>query len=73
MAVLGDQKSGMNIETPEKLLRDLFRQEFASAMAGAGGRTYQFIAQIDGTTVFNKMISEAQLRRTSSGRSPFEL
>jgi hypothetical protein len=27
LAVLGDQKSGMNIETPEKLLRQIMREE----------------------------------------------
>lgn len=31
MAVLGDQRSGNNIETPEKLLRQIFREESGSS------------------------------------------
>lgn len=38
MAILGDQKSGMNIETPEKLLREIMRQEL-------GNRQGQIIIQ----------------------------
>lgn len=30
-AILGDQKSGMNIETPERLLRDIVREEAGNA------------------------------------------
>lgn len=35
MAVLGDQKNGRNLETPEGLMRQIFREELDSA----GGRT----------------------------------
>lgn len=70
LAVLGDQKSGTNIETPEKLLRDLFRQEFAAAM---GGGTYHFTAQLNRRTIFDEIIEEAKLRQMSSGNNPFEL
>lgn len=43
------------------------------SLLGSGDKTYQFVAQIDGRTVFNQIISEAQLRRASSGNNPFEL
>lgn len=32
LAVLGDQRSGTNIETPESLMRQVFREEMASAL-----------------------------------------
>lgn len=44
-----------------------------SAATGNQNRMYQFVAQIDGTTVFNKVIREGQMRQVSSGRNPFEL
>ena len=44
-----------------------------SAAMGNQNRTYQFVAQIDGTTVFNKVIREAQMHQVSSGRNPFDL
>ena len=31
MAILGDQKSGTNIETPERLLRQIYREENGNA------------------------------------------
>lgn len=71
MAVLGDQKQGTNIETPEKLLRSIIREEL-------GGRNntnnkYQFTANINRRTLFDEMITEAMMRQASSGRNPFEL
>ena len=40
-AILGDQTSGLNIETPERLLRQIIRQEIAPvrAMSGSAGTT----------------------------------
>ena len=40
-AILGDQTSGLNIETPERLLRQIIRQEIAPvrAMRGSAGTT----------------------------------
>lgn len=66
-AVLGDQKQGRNIETPEALLRQIVREE-----SGSGGQ-YRFTATINRRTLFDELITEAKLRQTTSGRNPFEL
>jgi len=71
LAVLGDQKQGNNIETPEALLRKIFREETAGRQTGGGD--YRFIAQINRRTIFDEIIDEAKLRRSTSGRNPFEL
>ena len=70
LAVLGDQKQGNNIETPEALLRKIVREE--SGVQQSGGNV-RFTAQINRRTVFDEIIEEAKLRRDTSGRNPFEL
>ena len=71
LAVLGDQKQGNNIETPEALLRKIVREETGGQQSGGGD--YRFVAQINRRTVFDEIIEEAKLRRDTSGRNPFEL
>lgn len=71
LAVLGDQKSGNNIETPEALLRKIVREETAGRQTGGG--SYRFTAQINRRTLFDEMMKEAQMRRDTSGRNPFEM
>ena len=70
LAVLGDQKQGNNIETPEALLRKIVREETGGQQSGGN---YRFIAQINRRAVFDEIIEEARLRRDTSGRNPFEL
>lgn len=69
LAVLGDQKQGNNIETPEALLRKIVREESGQQSGG----DYRFTAQINRRTIFDEIIDEAKLRRDASGRNPFEL
>ena len=71
LAVLGDQKQGNNIETPEALLRKIVREETAGRQAGGG--SYRFTAQSNRRTLFDEMMKEAQMRRDTSGRNPFEM
>lgn len=71
LAVLGDQKQGNNIETPEALLRKIVREESGGQQNGGGN--VRFTAQINRRTVFDEIIEEAKLRRSTSGRNPFEL
>lgn len=71
LAVLGDQKQGNNIETPEALLRKIVREETAGRQAGGG--SYRFTAQINRRTLFDEMMKEAQMRRDTSGKNPFEM
>lgn len=70
LAVLGDQKQGNNIETPETLLRKIVREETGGQQSSGN---YRFTAQINRRTVFDEIIEEAKLRRDTSGRNPFEL
>lgn len=70
LAVLGDQKQGNNIETPEALLRKIVREESSGQQSNGN---YRFTAQINRRTVFDEIIEEAKLRRDTSGRNPFEL
>lgn len=71
LAVLGDQKQGNNIETPEALLRKIVREETGGQRTGGG--SYRFTAQINRRTLFDEMMKEAQMRRDTSGRNPFEM
>lgn len=71
MAVLGDQKRGTNLETPESLLRQIVREETAGQRSG-GGR-YTFVGQINRRTLFEEVIEEAKVRQLSNGKNPFEL
>lgn len=70
LAVLGDQKQGNNIETPEALLRKIVREESGGQQSNGNVR---FTAQINRRTIFDEIIEEAKLRRDTSGRNPFEL
>lgn len=38
-----------------------------------GGGSYRFTAQINRRTLFDEMMKEAQMRRDTSGRNPFEM
>lgn len=69
LAVLGDQKQGNNIEAPEALIRKIVREESGSSSGG----DYRFTAKINRRTIFDEIIDEAKLRRSTSGRNPFEL
>ena len=71
MAMLGDQRHGNNIETPEALLRKIVREE--SGQRNPYGGSYTFIGQVNRRVLFEEMIDEAKLRQTVSGRNPFEL
>jgi phage-related protein/predicted nucleic acid-binding Zn-ribbon protein len=70
VAVLGDQRKGTNIETPENLLRKIVREE-TGRNTGKGG-SYRFTAQINRRTLFDEMINEAKMRRIQTGNNPFE-
>lgn len=69
LAVLGDQKSGRNLEAPEDLIRQIVREESGSGQNG----NYRFTAQINRRTIFDEVIDEAKLRQSTTGRNPFEL
>ena len=68
MAVLGDQKSGNNIEAPESLIRRIVREESGNGK----GSTYNVTAQVNRRTLFDLVLEEGKVRRTVTGRNPFE-
>lgn len=71
MAVLGDQKHGTNIETPENLLRQIMREELGKINTSGSG-TYEFTAQINRRTLFDEVIKEGKLRKKTTGRNAFQ-
>lgn len=71
LAVLGDQKRGNNLETPESLLRQIVREE--SRKGQEGGNTYNVTVNASGRKLLDIIISEAEMRRNRNGKNPFEL
>ena len=67
MAVLGDQRHGNNIETPEDLLRKVVREE--TGRGNGNGATYHFVAQLNGQTLFEQFVSQAQLNQMATGQN----
>lgn len=67
LAVLGDQRSGNNIEAPEGLIRKIIREE-----SGGKASTYRFVAQLDRKIIFDETISEGKLRQMQTGQNQFE-
>ena len=64
MAVLGDQKSGTNIEAPLETMVQAFRQ----AMAEGGGGDLYFTITMDGEKVMQKVIKNYNRYARASGR-----
>lgn len=71
LAVLGDQKKGNNLETPENLLRQIVREE--SGKGQRDGNTYNVTVNASGRKLLDIIISEAEMRRNRNGKNPFEL
>ena len=71
LAVLGDQKKGNNLETPENLLRQIVREE--SRKGQGDGNTYNVTVNASGRKLLDIIISEAEMRRNRNGKNPFEL
>ena len=63
LAVLGDQKSGRNLEAPEGLIRQIMREELAGLQTGGGDINIEFtgsLAQL--ARVLNPVITKEQKR-----------
>lgn len=72
LAVLGDQKKGNNLETPESLLRQIVREE--SGKGQGNGNTYNVTVNASGRKLLDIIIDEAELRRRrNGGQNPFLL
>lgn len=70
MAVLGDQKNGTNLETPESLLRQIFREEMSN---NTGNGSITVNATANGRVLFQLLIDEAKAQQMRTGRNPFLL
>lgn len=70
MAVLGDQRHGNNIETPEDLLRKVVREE--SGRSNGTGVLHNHL-YLDGREILTSVIDMAKLEQMSSGYNPFSL
>lgn len=71
MAMLGDQKNGRNLEMPEKLLRQIVREESGNGNR-SGNATYRFTGQINRRVLFDEFIEEAKLRQIQTGKKLLE-
>lgn len=69
MAVLGDQKSGNNIEAPEGLIRRIVREE----TRGSGLQRIEVPVYLNRREIARATLNEARLMRMQTGRNPFEL
>ena len=67
LAMLGDQKSGNNIEAPESLIRQIVREE----AGGNNGKT-TVVAKVGRRELFEIVLEEAKIRQQTTGRNPFE-
>lgn len=66
MAVLGDQKSGNNIEAPENLIRKIVREE-----TGNGSRRIEVPVYLNRRQIAKAVLEEGQNMRTQTGKNPF--
>lgn len=71
LAVLGDQKTGNNIEAPEGLLRKIVREESPQKQ---DGNTYNVSVIASGRKLLNIILEEGELQRSrNGGKNPFKL
>lgn len=66
MAVLGDQKSGNNIEAPESLIRKIVREE-----TGNSSRKIEVPVYLNRRQIAKAVLEEGQNMRTQTGKNPF--
>ena len=71
MAVLGDQKSGTNIETPLSTMVEAFNQ--ALAQNGGSGKTEINFLLPDRRKIAQYVLEGGRIMQTSTGKNPFEL
>lgn len=68
VAMLGDQRHGTNIEAPLDTIKQAVRE-----VVGANGAVYHFVAQLNGQTLFEQFVSQAELVQMSTGSNPLAL
>nr|DAG37425.1 MAG TPA: minor tail protein [Caudoviricetes sp.] len=68
MAVLGDQKSGNNIEAPESLIRKIVREE-----TGNSSRKIEVPVYLNRRQIAKAVLEEGKSMRTQTGKNPFAM
>lgn len=68
LAVLGDQKSGNNIEAPESLLRKVVREE-----SGCGTQRIEVPIYLGKRQIALAVVEGGKVIRSQTGKNPFEL
>ena len=69
-AILGDQRSGMNLEAPAALIRQMVTEGVQAAGGGGGGQPIQVNVMLDRKVIATAMVDEINSRTRSAGRSP---
>jgi hypothetical protein len=69
--MLGDQKSGVNIETPLETMKQAFKEALAENGTLNNNGSYTFIAQLDGRTIFEETVFQNDMYINQTGRSAF--
>ena len=69
--MLGDQKSGVNIETPLETMKQAFKEALAESGSTNNGGSYTFVAQLDGRTLFEETVRQNDMYVNQSGYSAF--
>lgn len=71
LAMLGDQKSGTNIETPLETMKQAFKEALTESDFNTNNGTYTFVAQLDGRTLFEETVRQNDMYINQSGYSAF--
>lgn len=66
MAILGDQKYGRNIETPESLLRDIMKEELANS---GGNGNMIIIVKLGDETITERVVNNINRKSRISGKT----
>lgn len=67
LAVLGDQKSGTNIEAPLETIKQAFLEAMQES-GGAGGGTYTFVVNLDGKEVARNQVKHINEMTRTAGK-----
>lgn len=71
LAILGDQKSGTNVEAPLDTIKQALREEMARN--GNKGGVYHVSVQVGRKTFLQFVLDEAKMAQVRTGKNPFEL
>ena len=73
MAVLGDQKSGTNIEAPLSTIREALGMELDKRSTTGRGNVYNVDLKVNGRTILQTVLDEAKMMQIHNGNNPFYL